>query len=264
MSKKTIDLNCDLGEGFGTYALGMDAAVMPHISSANIACGWHAGDPVIMHKTAQLAAALGKGCGAHPGYPDLLGFGRRAMAVEAGELKHYLTYQIGALEAFCRANDTRLRHVKPHGSLYHAILKEEDTATAVIEAIAKVDPDLIYVTLAGPKGATVARLGEQYGLTVAREAFPDRAYNNKGTLVPRGQPGAVIENAREVVDRALLMATRGQVVSVDGDLIELRADTLCVHGDTPGAVEMVKKIHSALEAEEIEVVPMMRAVSQRR
>lgn len=259
---KTMDLNCDLGEGFGVYALGSDEAVMPHISSANIACGWHAGDPVTMHKTVELATAASTGCGAHPGYPDLLGFGRRAMVVDAQELKHYVTYQIGALAAFCSANHTRLRHVKPHGSLYHAILNDEATAMAVIEAIADVDASLICVTLAGVKGDAVSRWGAQYGLAVAREAFPDRAYTAEGTLVPRHQPGSVITDPHEVMARALQIATDGQIISQEGHLINMTVDTLCVHGDTPGALAMVRLIRQSLETAGIQVAPMLSAAEE--
>lgn len=257
---KTIDLNCDIGEGFGAYTLGMDAEVMAHISSANIACGWHAGDPMIMNETVALAAKHRTGCGAHPGYPDLLGFGRRAMSVDAMELKYYITYQIGALDAFCKANNMPLRHVKPHGSLYHAVLGDDQTGEAVIEAISKVNPKLIFVTLAGSRGDGVSRMGGQYGLTVAREAFPDRAYTADGNLVSRTQPGAVIKDTKDVVERALQMAIDGTVTSVDGQIIELQIDTLCVHGDTPGAVEMVKEIRRLLSAAKINVVPMMSKV----
>ncbi len=259
---KAIDLNCDIGEGFGAYKLGMDAEVMPHISSANIACGWHAGDPLIMNATVALAVEHGTACGAHPGYPDLLGFGRRAMAVEAGVLKHYLTYQIGALEAFCKANNTPLRHVKPHGSLYNAILDDEETAAAVIDAICRINSDLIYVTLAGRKGEAVAEICHRSGLAVAREAFPDRAYTREGTLAPRHQPGAVIKDTRQVAERALQMATEGKVISMEGHPIDLRADTLCVHGDTPGAVRMVRQIRRLLQGADIRVAPMLSNGSQ--
>ncbi len=252
----TMDLNCDIGEGFGAYKLGMDAEVMPYISSANIACGWHAGDPVIMNTTVALAAVHGTGCGAHPGYPDLLGFGRRAMAVTAEELEFYLLYQIGALEAFCRANHVPLRHIKPHGSLYHAVLNDQRAASSVVEAVAKLDSGLIYVTLAGSRGDAVAKIGQQAGLVVAREAFPDRAYTAEGTLVPRSQPGAVIKDTQQVVERALQMATEEKIVSIEGHLIDLQADTLCVHGDTPGAVQMVKEIRRLLEMANICVEPM--------
>lgn len=258
---KTIDLNCDIGEGFGAYKLGRDAEVMPHITSANIACGWHAGDPTIMNSTVALAALHKTGCGAHPGYPDMLGFGRRAMAVEADVLKHYMVYQIGAIDAFCKANNYSLRHVKPHGSLYNAILNDEQTAVAVIDAICRINSNLIYVTLAGRKGDAVAEIGRRAGLAVAREAFPDRAYTVEGTLAPRSQTGAVIKEPQQVVERALQMAIEGKVISIEGHAIDLKADTLCVHGDNPGAVQMVKEIRRLLKAANVGVAPMFSAGS---
>ncbi len=257
MTRRTIDLNCDMGESFGIYNIGMDAEVMNHISSANIACGWHAGDPVVMNQTVRLAAEGGIGCGAHPGYPDLLGFGRRKMDVQAEDLKCYLLYQIGALRTICMANGVTLGHVKPHGSLYLSLLEDESVAEAVAEAIAAVDASLVFVTLAGQKGEMAARVGERFGLQVAFEGFPDRAYTPQGTLVPRSQPGAVIEDPSQVVQRALQMASEGRVKAINGDVIDLRVQTLCVHGDNPGAVEMVRRIRLSLEAEDIQVLPML-------
>lgn len=254
--RKSIDLNCDLGESFGVYQLGMDEAVMDHITSANIACGWHAGDPSVMNKTVQLAVKNKIKCGAHPGYPDLLGFGRRAMSVDNEELKHYLIYQIGALEAFCRVNGTRLHHVKPHGSLYHAAVENEKTAVAVAEAISSVDQNLIYVTLAGQKGQMMSRVGKEFGLNVALEAFPDRAYTPEGSLAPRNVEGAVITNPDEVISRALKIASEGCIEAINGDMIELSVHTLCVHGDNPHAVQMVKEIRNSLEGNNIAVNPI--------
>ncbi len=254
--KKSIDLNCDLGESFGVYQLGMDEAVMDHITSANIACGWHAGDPSVMNKTVQLAIEKKIKCGAHPGYPDLLGFGRRAMDVDNEELKYYLIYQIGALEAFCRVNGTRLHHVKPHGSLYHAAVENEQTAVAVAQAISSVDRNLIYVTLAGEKGRMMSRIGREFGLKVALEAFPDRAYTPEGTLAPRNLEGAVITDPDEVISRAFKIASEGCIEAVNGDLIELPVQTLCVHGDNPHAVQMVKEIRNSLERNNIAVNPV--------
>jgi 5-oxoprolinase (ATP-hydrolysing) subunit A len=256
MSRKTIDLNCDLGESFGVYKLGMDKEIMPYITSANIACGYHAGDPLVMDKTVRLAAQHGINCGAHPGYPDLLGFGRRPMQVGIEELACYLIYQIGALAAFCRANGTVLRHVKPHGSLYLAAVENEDTARAVTAAIARVDRRLIFVTLAGPKGQVMARAGREFGLAVACEAFPDRAYTPEGTLAPRQNAGAVLTDPDEVVRRAVQLATEGCIEAVNGQCIELAAQTLCVHGDNPRAVEMVRAIRMALEKRHIDVRPL--------
>ena len=256
MENKTIDLNCDLGESFGVYKLGMDEEVMPYITSANIACGWHAGDPLVMNKTVGLTARHGINCGAHPGYPDLLGFGRRAMKVGLDELKCYLIYQIGALDGFCRANGTVLTHVKPHGSLYLTAVESEETAMAVAEAIAAVDRRLIFVTLAGRKGKVMARAGQEHGLAIAYEAFPDRAYTPEGTLAPRQTPGAVITDPAEVVQRAVQIATEGSTLAINGERIELSAQTLCVHGDNPKAVEMVRTIRNEMEQRDIEVRPM--------
>lgn len=256
MTVRSIDLNCDLGESFGMYQIGMDAEVMDHISSANIACGWHAGDPVVMDKTVRLTATRRLGCGAHPGYPDLMGFGRRYMAVEGHDLKCYLTYQIGALSSICKSNSVQLRHVKPHGSLYLRAVENEDTAMNIAEAIAGVDSSLIFVTLAGKKGEMAARAGKEHGLSVAYEGFPDRAYTPEGTLVPRSNPGAVIEKPEVVAERAIKMAKEGCVEAINGDVIDLQVHTLCVHGDNPEAVEMVRRIRAALKTEGILVNPM--------
>lgn len=256
MENKTIDLNCDLGESFGVYRLGMDETVMPFITSANIACGWHAGDPMVMNATIRLARKYGINCGAHPGYPDLLGFGRRAMKVSGEELKCYLIYQIGALESFGRANGISLTHVKPHGSLYNTMVESEETALAVAEAISGVDRNLILVTLAGKKGRMMTQIGREHGLRIAHEAFPDRGYTAEGTLAPRQLAGAVITDPDEVVRRALRIATEGCIEAISGETIELQAQTLCVHGDNPHAVQMVQKIRTGLEEEGIELRPM--------
>ncbi len=250
-----IDLNCDMGESFGAYSLGMDAQVMTHISSANIACGWHAGDPLVMNKTVKLAVENHVGIGAHPGFPDLLGFGRRNMACTQEEIQQYIIYQIGALNAFCRVHKTRLTHVKPHGALYLDAVENESTARAIARGIMDFDPTLYFVALAGKKGETMRRMGEEFGLNVVYEAFPDRAYTPGGTLVPRKQPGAVIADPGEVAQRALDMA-KGFVTAVDGSTLELDVQTLCVHGDTQGAVNLVKKIREVLKANNINVMPM--------
>ncbi len=253
---RTIDLNCDMGESFGAYTLGRDEDVIKHISSANIACGWHAGDALVMNRSVQLAAARGVGVGAHPSYPDLMGFGRRNMSCTPEEIRNYVIYQIGALSAFCTANRVKMRHVKPHGSLYLTAVENEAVATAVAEAIVSVDPGLMFVALAGPKGALMAGIGEKLGLKVAYEAFPDRVYSPDGTLASRSLPGAVISDRSQVAERALKMATEGKVVAIDGTEIDLHAHTLCVHGDNPSSVDLVKTIRGLLEAEGIAVKPM--------
>ncbi|MBW2486624.1 MAG: LamB/YcsF family protein [Deltaproteobacteria bacterium] len=256
MTVKRIDLNCDMGESFGAYKLGMDDAVIQYITSANIACGWHAGDPAVMNHTVAIAVEHGVGVGAHPGYPDLLGFGRRNMDCTMEELRNYVIYQIGALQAFCSAHGTRLQHVKPHGALYLTAVENEDVARAVAEAIVQVNPDLRYVALAGAKGELMTRIGQEVGLKVVYEAFPDRAYSPEGTLVSRRQSGAVIKDPQAVSQRALRMVREGVVVAIDGSAIPLEAQTLCVHGDNPKAVELVRSIRETLEADGVAVTPM--------
>ncbi len=256
---KKIDLNCDMGESFGAYKLGMDEKIIQYITSANIACGWHAGDPLVMDKTVKMAVEYGVGVGAHPGYPDLLGFGRRNMDCTPDEVHNYVVYQIGALQGFCKIHGTRLRHVKPHGALYLTAVVNELVARAVAEAIVAVDPDLLYVALAGAKGEMMTRIGKDVGLKVVYEAFPDRAYTPEGNLVSRREPGAVIQEPQEVAQRALRMATEGVVIAVDNTSIPIEAQTLCVHGDTPSAVDLVRNIHEILEKEGVSVQPMKKA-----
>ncbi len=251
-----IDLNCDMGESFSNYKLGLDEEVIDYITSANIACGWHAGDPMVMNRTVALAAAKGVGVGAHPGYPDLLGFGRRNMDCTPEEIRNYLIYQIGALKGFCAANGVELFHVKPHGNLYLTAVENRDVAAAIAEAIVSVDPQLRYVALAGAKGEMMTRIGQEVGLKVVYEAFPDRAYTPEGTLVSRRQEGAVIKDPAVVAERALKMAKEQKVTAIDGTEIELNAQTLCVHGDTPGAVDLVRSIRELLESEGVAVKPM--------
>ena len=254
----TIDLNCDMGESFGNYTLGMDEEVMPYITSANIACGFHAGDPGVMDRTVKLAVQHDVAVGAHPGYPDLNGFGRRNMECSPLEIRNSVTYQIGALQAFCRVHGTPLRHVKPHGALYLTAVVNEAVARAIAEAIVAVDRTLKYVALAGAKGAMMTRIGQALGLEVVYEAFPDRAYTPEGNLVARKAAGAVIRDPAIVAQRALKMAMEQQVVAIDGSLIELNAQTLCVHGDTPAAVDLVRTIRQTLDANGIPVAPVRR------
>lgn len=253
---KKIDLNCDMGESFGAYKLGMDEEVIQYISSANIACAWHAGDPSVMDRTVVIAVEHGVGVGAHPGYPDLLGFGRRDMDCTMDDIRNYMIFQIGALQAFCSVHGTRLQHVKAHGALYLAAVENEEVARAVAEAIVSVNPELLYVALAGAKGELVRRIGEEVGLKVVYEAFPDRAYTPEGTLLSRRLPGAVIKDPQEVSQRALRMVKEGVVIAVDGTTIPLEAQTLCVHGDTPTAVDLVRSIRETMEADGVAVTPM--------
>jgi len=256
MTTQTIDLNCDMGESFGNYTLGLDEEVMPFITSANIACGFHAGDPEVMDRTVKLAAKHNVGVGAHPGYPDRLGFGRRFMECSADEIRTAIIYQVGALQAFCQAHGVALRHVKPHGALYLAAVGHEKVARAVAEAIVAVDQNLKYVALAGAKGEMVARIGQEVGLAVVYEAFPDRAYTPEGNLVARKEAGAVIHDPEIVAQRALIMAMNREVAALDGSVITLNAQTLCVHGDNPTAVDLVRTIRQSLEANGIAVAPV--------
>lgn len=252
-----VDINSDLGESFGRYKLGLDEEVMNYITSANVATGWHAGDPMVMRKTVRLAKEKGVAFGAHPGYPDLLGFGRRYMKLSPEEARNYIIYQIGALYAFTKAEGVELQHVKPHGALYNTLVKEEELARAVIEGIADFDKNLIFVTLSGSRPAQIA---EEIGVKVAHEVFADRAYNPDGTLVPRSKPGAVIHDKEEVAERVISMIKDNRVRAINGEWIELKADTICVHGDNPKAVEIAKHIREVLEREGVKVVPMREIV----
>jgi UPF0271 protein len=240
-----------LGESFGAYKLGFDDQLMPYISSANIACGFHAGDPMWMRRTVSLAEQAGVAVGAHPSLPDLMGFGRREMKVIPEEVRNYVVYQIGALQAFTRTR--RLQHVKPHGALYNMGAGNEEIARAVAEGIRQVDERLILVGLAGSAWIEV---GRQLGLRVASEVFADRALSPDGTLVPRKQPGAVIEDPEEVTAASLRMVTEGKAIAINGKEIPVKADTICLHGDTPGAVELARTMRQTLEAAGVKVVPL--------
>ena len=245
-----VDLNCDLGESFGAYTMGMDEAVVPHVTSINVACGYHAGDPLIMEKTMALAAKYGVAVGAHPGFPDLLGFGRRPMTVTPEEAGAYVKYQLGALMAFARSHGLRLQHVKPHGALYNMAAKDEKLARGIAQAVAGVDQDIYLMGLAG---SVMLEEAEKAGLPVISEVFADRAYNDDGSLVNRRLPGAVIHDADEAAARAVKMAKENKVVSINGKVIDIKADSICVHGDNEAAIELVKKIRAALAAEGIAV-----------
>jgi UPF0271 protein len=246
-----VDFNCDMGESFAAWALGFDDQVIRHVTSANIACGFHAGDPATMRRTVRLAEVHGVGIGAHPGFPDLRGFGRRALAASPEEVRDDLVYQIGALTAFTRAK--RLQHVKPHGALYNMAVAGGDLARAICDAVLEVDQNLILVLLAGSPWAEVAT---HAGVQVAREAFADRAVNADGTLVSRSKAGAVIHDPQAVLERTLRLATEGTVVAVTGEAVTMRADTICLHGDTPGAVELAALLRSGLESAGVNVTPM--------
>ena len=258
-----IDLNCDMGESFGVYTLGADRDVLQFVTSANIACGFHAGDPLVMDRTVKMAAAHGVGVGAHPGFPDLTGFGRRIMDCSPREIKDYVIYQIGAITAFCGIHGVALQHVKPHGSLYNMAVGNEPVARSLIEALAAVDGNLILVTLAGRHGDLMARIGKDTGIRIAMEAFPDRAYTSEGALVSRRHPGAVVRDPAEAAERAVRMVKERRIIAVDGSSIDIEAHTLCIHGDTPSAVEFSRRIREALETDGVQVLPLARRFSAR-
>jgi UPF0271 protein len=239
----TFDLNSDVGESFGRWSLGDDLAMFGSVSSANVACGFHAGDPSVIRRTCREAAAAGVVIGAHVGYRDLAGFGRRFMDVSPMELADDVVYQIGALQALAAVEGARVRYVKPHGGLYNAIVTHTAQAQAVVDAVKSVDPNL---PILGLPGSEVLRLAEAAGLRAVTEAFADRAYNADGTLVSRALPGAVLEDPEQVAEHVLRMATESAVRAIDGSILKIRAESICVHGDSPGAVAMATAVKSAL------------------
>lgn len=246
-----IDLNCDLGESFGAYTLGQDGSVMPFITSANVACGFHAGDPLVMQRTVALCKAHGVAIGAHPGYRDLAGFGRREIKYTPAELYGDVLYQIGALAAFCQAAGVPLHHVKPHGALYNVAARDQGVAAAVCQAVRDYDATLLVYA---PPASELQRQAEALGLRVVLEAFADRAYNPDGSLVDRRLPGAVIHDPGAVAERVLRLAQTGQVEAIDGSGLALQAGTICVHGDTPGAVELCRRVADGLRSADLPVV----------
>ena len=250
-----IDLNSDLGEAFGTWPMGQDGLLMPVISSANVACGFHAGDPCTIRQTIRLARKHGVAVGAHPGLPDLVGFGRREMQVTPAEVEDMVLYQVGALAAIARHEGVRLQHVKAHGALYNMACRDEALAEAIARAVVAFDPTLV---LFGLPGSALLQAGLDAGLPVAAEAFADRAYQPDGSLAPRSQPGAVIHDVDAVVARAVAMVTEQSVAATDGSTIEFEADTICLHGDTPGAAALAVAIRRGLEDAGVTIAPLVR------
>jgi UPF0271 protein len=241
----SIDLNADLGEGFGAWRLGDDDALLDVVTSANVACGFHAGDPVRMRRVCAAAAANGVAVGAQVGYRDLAGFGRRRIDYDLDELRDDILYQIGALEAFCRIAGDRVRYVKPHGALYNTAAVDPGQASAVVAAVTDYDPALPVLCQPGSVLATAASAA---GLTVVGEGFADRGYRPDGTLVPRSAPDALVHDADAVADRAVRMAVRHDIAAVDGSLVAADVRSICLHGDTPGAVNLARRVRAALEA----------------
>lgn len=248
-----IDLNADVGESFGAWRLGDDESLIPLLTSANIACGAHAGDPLTIERTMQIAVRHGVAVGAHPGYPDLAGFGRRDLEMAPDELEAALVYQVGAVLAFARDAGVELRHVKPHGALYNRAAADAAVAASVASAVRRISGSLVLVGLAG---SLLIKAGEAAGLDVAAEAFADRAYQADGTLRSRALPGALLETPGDAARQAVSIVRDGRVRSHDGSDVAVRADTLCIHGDTTGAVAMATAIRGSLAEAGIELTPL--------
>ena len=249
----TVDLNSDLGESFGRYTIGNDDKIIPLISSANVACGYHAADPVVMGKTIAMAKEADIRVGAHPGFPDLMGFGRRNMNVTPAEAKAYVLYQLGALDAFCRVNGVKMQHVKPHGALYNMAAKDYALSTAICEAIKEFDSNLIVLALSGGQ---LAKAAQDMGLRTAMEVFADRGYEEDGTLVDRRKEGAMITDENEAIARVIRMVKEKKVTAVTGKDIPIQADSICVHGDGAKALAFVEKIREAFGKEGIQNSPL--------
>lgn len=246
-----IDLNSDLGESFGPWPMGDDAALMASISSANVACGFHAGDPGAMRATVALAKASGVAVGAHPGFPDLVGFGRREMKATPQEVEDFVVYQVAALAGIAATQGVRLQHVKAHGALYNMACRDRALAGAIARAVAAIDKNLI---LFGLPGSELIKAGREVGLPVAAEVFADRAYEADGSLASRQKAGSVIHDQATVAARAIKMVQERRVVALDGSEIALEADTICLHGDTPGAVQLARAVRAGLEGAGIQVM----------
>ncbi|MEO8497243.1 MAG: 5-oxoprolinase subunit PxpA [Planctomycetota bacterium] len=248
-----IDLNCDVGESFGAYTLGDDARILEHVTSANIACGFHAGDHATMRQTVRLAVDRNVAIGAHPGLPDLAGFGRRTMSISPQDAYDMVLYQVGALAAFARAEGVTLRHVKPHGALYNMAAKDPELGDAIARAVARFDDALILVGLAGSE---LIRAGGACGLRTASEAFADRGYEADGTLTPRREANAMIASTTDALEQCRSIVMNGTVLSRQGTVVNVHADTLCIHGDSPQAVELAAAVRAGLQALGVEIQPL--------
>ena len=254
---KVVDLNSDMGESFGNYKIGQDDEVIKYITSSNIACGFHAGDPNVMRYTVKLAKENNVAIGAHPGFPDLQGFGRRKMDIPAEEVKNLITYQVGALQAIAKTEGMKLQHVKPHGAFYNTIVNDKKLGQAVVEAILEINKDLILVGLANSK---IINIALKSGLKIAREAFADREYNFDSTLVKRSIPGAVISDSDVIAKRVIKMINQQKVETIDGKIIDLQFDTICLHGDNKNALNVIKAIRKILAEEKIEIAPLHKFI----
>ncbi|MFC4711629.1 LamB/YcsF family protein [Planococcus dechangensis] len=252
-----IDLNCDMGESFGAYTLGNDQIILDYVSSANIACGFHAGDPTTMRETVKLALEKNVGIGAHPGFQDLAGFGRRHMAVSPQEVYDLIIYQIGALYGFVKAEGGSLKHVKAHGAMYNMAVTDAKISEAIAEAVYKVDPELV---LFGLSGSEIIKAGGKIGLRTANEVFSDRTYQPDGTLTPRSQDNALITDPQEAIHQVIRMVKEQKVINTAGSETALKADTICIHGDGKTAKEFARHISISLEEAGIEIHPIDKIV----
>ncbi len=252
-----VDLNSDLGESFGRYTLGNDDKIIPLVTSANVACGYHASDPVVMNKTIAMAASAGIQAGAHPGFPDLMGFGRRNMAVTPDEAYAYTLYQLGALDGFLRAHGMKMQHVKPHGALYNMAAKDYALSKGICQAVKDFDSSLIVLALSGGE---LAKASMDLGLRTAQEVFADRAYEEDGTLVNRRKEGAMITDENEAIARVVRMVKEQKVTAVTGKDIPIQADSVCVHGDGAKALAFVEKIRAELTKEGVTICPLKEIV----
>ena len=258
MSVFMVDINSDLGEGFEAWSIGDDVALLSTVSSANVACGFHAGDPSIMRRTVRLCAGVGVAVGAHVSYPDLLGFGRRNMVCSPEEIYDYCLYQIGALSVFCGSCGLTLQHVKPHGALYNQAAMDRRLADAIASAVKSAGRDIILMGLANSAFESACK---ELGVPFASEAFADRAYMSDGTLMPRSMQGAVIHDVGLAAERVVRMVTEGVVIAQDGTKVHIRPHSICMHGDTKEALEMASAVREALEDAEVDVVPLKRVLS---
>lgn len=251
-----VDLNCDMGESFGLYELGNDEGMMPYITSANIACGYHGGDPHIMRKTVKLAKKYGVGIGAHPAFPDLLGFGRRYLTCTPDEIKDYVLYQVGALREFAAYEGVKIQHCKPHGALYMKAMEDKNIARAILETMQTIDPDMIIFAM---NNSEVLEEATKMGVPVAREVYSDREHTETGSIVLTRR-GSEIDDYDALASRVVRMVKEGKVITYDGKDISIKAETICIHGDTPGAVTLARKIASALHEANVEITPIKKLI----
>ncbi|MFA1713842.1 LamB/YcsF family protein [Peribacillus frigoritolerans] len=251
-----VDLNCDMGESFGLYELGNDEELMQLITSANIACGFHAGDPHVMRKTVEIAKKYDVGIGAHPGFPDLLGFGRRFMTCTPSEIKDYVMYQVGALREFSAAADVKIQHCKPHGALFMKAMEDKTIARAILETIHEIDPNMIIFALSQSE---VMEEAIKMGVPVAKEAYADREHTESGSILLT-RTGVRINDYEEMAQRVVRMVKEGRVITYDGKDVSIKAETICIHGDTPGAPTLAKKVVEALKGSGVEIVPINKII----